>query len=59
MKHIHDFRNELREKGWTQRDLPPEVHQTHFSEVTNQMHSWDLSLSKESTSSNTPPTYQN
>jgi len=26
LKHIHELRNELREKGWTQRDLPPEVH---------------------------------
>ena len=30
LKHIHDLRNELREKGWTQRDLPPEVHQPSF-----------------------------
>ena len=30
MKHIHELKNELREKGWTQRDLPPEVHQPSF-----------------------------
>ena len=30
LKHIHDLKNELREKGWTQRDLPPEVHQPSF-----------------------------
>ena len=26
LKHIHELRNELKEKGWIQRDLPPEVH---------------------------------
>ena len=30
LKHIHDLKNEMREKGWTQRDLPPEVHQPSF-----------------------------
>ena len=30
LKHIHELKNELREKGWTQRDLPPEVHQPSF-----------------------------
>ena len=30
MKHIHDLKTELREKGWTQRDLPQEVHQPSF-----------------------------
>ena len=30
LKHIHDLKKELREKGWTQRDLPPEVHQPSF-----------------------------
>ena len=30
LKHIHELKNELREKGWTQRDLPPEVHQLSF-----------------------------
>ena len=30
LKHIHEIKNELREKGWTQRDLPPEVHQPSF-----------------------------
>ena len=28
--HIHDLKNKLREKGWTQRDLLPEVHQPSF-----------------------------
>ena len=30
LKHIHELKNELREKGWTQRDLPPEDHQLSF-----------------------------
>ena len=30
LKLIHDLKNELKEKGWTQRDLPPEVHQPSF-----------------------------
>ena len=30
LKHIHDLKNELREKGWTQRDLPPEIHHPSF-----------------------------
>ena len=30
MKHIHELKNELREKGWTQRDLLPEVQQPSF-----------------------------
>ena len=30
LKQVHELKNELREKGWTQRDLPPEVHQTSF-----------------------------
>ena len=30
LKHIHELRIELREKGWNQRDLPPEVSQTSF-----------------------------
>ena len=30
LKHVHELKNELREKGCTQRDLPPEVHQTSF-----------------------------
>ena len=30
LKQVHKLRNELREKGWTQRDLPPEVHQPSF-----------------------------
>ena len=46
LKQVHELRNELRQKGWTQRDLPPEVHQPSFLRgVTNQMQSWDLSLS--------------
>ena len=71
LKHIHELKNELREKEWTQRKrmdsekrngLREIYHQRftnpHSSGVTNQMHSWDLSLSKESTSSKKPPTYQ-
>ena len=30
MKHIHDLKNEHGEKGLTQRDLQPEVHQPSF-----------------------------
>ena len=30
LKHVHDPKNEMREKGWTQRDIPPEVHQPSF-----------------------------
>ena len=30
LKHIHKLENEISEKGWTQRDLPPEVHQPSF-----------------------------
>ena len=30
LKHIHELKNELREKGWTQRDASPEVHQPWF-----------------------------
>ncbi len=33
LKHIHDLKNELREKGWNQRDLPQEVHQPSFLRV--------------------------
>ena len=29
LKHIHELRNELREKGWIQRENP-EIHQTSF-----------------------------
>ena len=29
LKHFHDLKNEIREKGWFQRD-PPEVSQTSF-----------------------------
>ena len=30
LKHVHDLKKDLREKGWTQRDLPTEVHQPSF-----------------------------
>ena len=30
LKQVHELRNELREKGWTQRDIPQEVHQPSF-----------------------------
>ena len=29
LKHVHDLKKDLREKGWTQRDSP-EVSQTSF-----------------------------
>ena len=30
LRHIRDLRNELKEKGWTQRDATPEVLQSSF-----------------------------
>ena len=30
LKHVHDLKKDLRGKGWTQIDLPPEVHQPSF-----------------------------
>ena len=30
LKHNHELSNELREKGWNQRDLPLEFHQPSF-----------------------------
>ena len=30
LKPVHDLKNEMREKGWTQRDIPSEVHQPSF-----------------------------
>jgi len=29
LKHVHDLKNEIRENGWFQRDIP-EVSQTSF-----------------------------
>ena len=29
LKHVHDLKKDLREKGWTQRESP-EIHQTSF-----------------------------
>ena len=29
LKHVHDFKNDLREKGWWERETP-EVSQTSF-----------------------------
>ena len=26
LKHVHDLKIDLREKGWNQKDLPSEVH---------------------------------
>ena len=26
LKHVHDLKSDLREKGWNEKDLPPEVH---------------------------------
>ena len=56
LKHIHDLKNELKEKGWIQRDASPEVHQPSFLRGDDQMHSWDLSLSKRDLLN--PPTAQ-
>ena len=41
------------------KEIPQRFPKPRFWGVKNQMLNWDLSLSKESTSSNTPPTYQN
>ena len=30
LKHIHDLKKELREKGWTLRDLPTEFYHPSF-----------------------------
>ena len=30
LKHIYVVKNELREKGWTQKDIKPEVKQLQF-----------------------------
>jgi len=56
LKFIHELRKKLREKGWSQRDLPPEVHQPSFLRGDDQMHSWDLSLSERDLLN--PPTAQ-
>ena len=34
LKHVHDFKNDLREKGWTLRESP-EVSQTSFLRSEN------------------------
>ena len=43
LKHVHDLKKDLREKGWWERDSP-EVSQTSFLRSENQMQNWDLSL---------------
>ena len=54
LKHVHDLKNEIREKGWWERDTP-KVSKPPSYEVMNPMVNLGSSLSKESTSSNTPP----
>ena len=34
LKHVHDLKNEIRENGWFQRDIP-EVSQTSFLRSEN------------------------
>ena len=35
LKHVHDLKNDLREKGWWERETP-EVYQTSFLKILNQ-----------------------
>ena len=38
LKHVHDLKNDLREKGWCERETPG-VSQTSFMRAKTQMHS--------------------
>ena len=58
LKHIHDLKTNLEKRDGLREIYHQKFINPHSSGVTNQMHSWDLSLSKESTSSKKPPTYQ-
>ena len=46
LKHIHELKKDLREKGWIEGESP-EISQTSFLRG-DQMQYWDLSLSDES-----------
>ena len=43
LKHVHDLKNDLREKGWWEKETP-EISQTSFLRIENQMQNWGLSL---------------
>ena len=43
LKHVHDLKKDLRDKGWWERESP-EVSQTSFLRSENQMLNWGLSL---------------
>ena len=45
LKHVHDLKNELREKGWYERDKT-EVYWTFFLGVKTQVQNLDLSLNE-------------
>ena len=40
LKHVHDLKKDLREKGWWER-VTPEVSQTSFLRSENQVQNWD------------------
>ena len=44
LKHVHDLKKDLREKGWWERETP-EFLRPHLSGVKTQMENWGLSLS--------------
>ena len=44
LKHVHDLKNDLREKGWWEKETP-EISQTSFLRIKKtQMQNWGLSL---------------
>ena len=47
LKHIHDLKKDLREKGWWRESLK-RFPKPHFWGVKIQMQNWDLSLSEDS-----------
>ena len=47
LKHVHDLKNEMREKGWREGESP-EVSQTSFLRSENSDAELGLSLSDES-----------
>ena len=46
LKHIHELKNELRERDGLREIYHQKFINPHSSEVTNQMHSWVLSLNE-------------
>ena len=45
LKHIHKLKQELSEKGWSQKESP-EVFQTSFLRSESRMLNWDFNLSE-------------